>query len=482
MKRREFLKIAGGTIAAMAIGHVGNADERAVGEAAGDCPPLDFAWADRRWTDPLTGTEVVCLSPAEKLHFRNPYFRIPMFTRDGRYGVLWGYPEPRTRESALWCIDLASGATRVYPYRDGRRVSGLLGWATSYGSHLMHVLVRTENGLEIDRVNLDDGERRTIALSRPLSFIYDATASAGDRFIYTPVSHKVVPEGTGASERVALMGSEPGRNEMYRIDLESGEVDVIFETDRWWIGHPNPNPRDPNLLMCCQEGFMWTDRHPRPSDFDRVRLYHLDTGEFTLFPGLQLRSPAHEIWSANGKRIWTHGWPAGHHCISVTEVATKQTKTWIMPQGEGRTAHVHPAPNERFVVGDGTDFGKNSQAEIEELVKSQKVDDPWAWGGYGSDSPGEVIWKYELPQETFFTDEHAGWDGERMERAVREDPGRSARAVPLCQFRSMARLLKKPMRNESNAHVTPDSRWAVFQSASEDGLFEVWAARVPGTN
>ncbi len=444
------------------------------------CQPLDFAWAKRRWTDPLTGTEVICLSPEERLHFRNPYFRIPMFTRDGKYVVLWGYPESRTGESDIWSIDLRSGDTRVYSYGNGRQISWLASWATSWASHLMHVIVQTDNGLDVERVDLDGGSRRTISLSMPLHSIYYATASAGDCFIYSPVSHKVVPEGTGTSESIAMSGSEPGLNEMYRIDLDTGEVNLVFETDGWWMGHPNPNPRDPDLLMCCQEGFVWTDRYPRPADFERVRLYHLDTKEFTVFPGLQLRSPTHEIWSENGKRIWTHGWPSGHHCISVTEVATRQTTTYVMPNGAGRTAHVHPAPNEQFVIGDGQDFGKNNQADIDELVRTREVDDPWAWEGYGSDSPGEVIWKYELPKESFFTDAHCGISSEELARTIVENPEQSARAVPLCQFRSMARVLRKPMRNESNAQVTPDSRWAVFQSASEDGLYEVWAARVPG--
>jgi len=461
----------------MSMSVAGSAD---AGAPPRSCPPLDFTWAKRRWADPLTGMEVVCLSPPEKLHFRNPYFRLPMFTRDGKYAVLWAYPEPRTGESSIWSIDLRSGNTRVYSYGDGRRVSGLSAWATSYASHLMHVLVRTEGVVEVEQVDLDTGSRRRIPVSRHLSFIYDATASAGDRFIYTPISDKAVPEGTGTSEAIAMRGSEPGRNVMYRIDLRTGQVDRVFETDRWWIGHPNPNPQDPDLLMCCQEGFIWTDRYPRPADFERVRLYRLGRKEFTRFPGLQLRGPAHEIWSADGKRIWTHGWPSGHHCISVTDVATQRTTTHVMENGAGQTAHVHPAPNEQFVVGDGEDFGKNNQAEIDELVRSGKVDDPWAWGGYGSDSPGEVIWKYELPKESFFTDAHCGIASEDLARAIAENPQRSARAVPVCQFRSMARILKKPMRNESNAHVTPDSRWAVFQSASEAGLYEVWAARVPG--
>ena len=39
-------------------------------------------------------------------------------------------------------------------------------------------------------------------------------------------------------------------------------------------------------------------------------------------------------------------------------------------------------------------------------------------------------------------------------------------------------MVDHPIRLESNAAVTADSRWVVFQSCSEDGFHEVWAARV----
>ena len=45
--------------------------------------------------------------------------------------------------------------------------------------------------------------------------------------------------------------------------------------------------------------------------------------------------------------------------------------------------------------------------------------------------------------------------------------------------RSLVRTLQCGYRLESNAHVTPDSRWVIFQSSSQDDLFEVWAARIP---
>ena len=56
-------------------------------------PKLDFAWAESRWRDPLTGAEVVCLSPDRKRHFRNNYFRCNMFTGDGRLVEVQGTAE-----------------------------------------------------------------------------------------------------------------------------------------------------------------------------------------------------------------------------------------------------------------------------------------------------------------------------------------------------------------------------------------------------
>ncbi len=43
---------------------------------------LDFSWAHNRWEDPLTGTQVVRLSPEGDTHFRNTYFRVNMISAD----------------------------------------------------------------------------------------------------------------------------------------------------------------------------------------------------------------------------------------------------------------------------------------------------------------------------------------------------------------------------------------------------------------
>ena len=69
-------------------------------------PDLNFEWAERSWQDPLTGTQVVRLSPDRKMHFRNNYFYNNMMTFDGRYAVFMGFEEIRAGISAgprsLW--------------------------------------------------------------------------------------------------------------------------------------------------------------------------------------------------------------------------------------------------------------------------------------------------------------------------------------------------------------------------------------------
>jgi len=58
------------------------------------------------------------------------------------------------------------------------------------------------------------------------------------------------------------------------------------------------------------------------------------------------------------------------------------------------------------------------------------------------------------------------------------NPDHVVRTTPVCRFRSTPRLRMRAGRFETNVRVTRDSRWAVFQSVSEQGPYEVWAARV----
>ena len=436
--------------------------------------PIDLSWATKRWEDPLSGTEVVRLSPATDAHFRNTYFRVNSFTADGRYAVLMSQEEADRGPARLWRIDLRTGETdELGKYRS----LGLSSWAVSYRSHLLHVIDAADGRVEIDRIDLDTGEKRRIRPSPPLASISYAISSADDRHIYTHWCEKKRPAGMSQTEYIAMMGSEPGRNVMYRVDLESGATEAVFECDDWWIGHSNPNPADPDLFMCCQEGFIWTERYPRPADFQRVRVYDLKRGEWLDLSRRRIHV-AHEMWSADGRRIYGHSRYCGHHLFGLFNLDAGNWRNYVMPRGSGESIHVHRAPDESFLVGDGHNFGRNNEHEAVNLGRRGEGDNPFSYDGVGSDSPGEVIWKYELPQESIVTEGDDFDAEEELARAIKAHPEKAITVAPFCRFRSRMKMVDQPIRLESNAQVTPDSRWTVFQSCSEDGLHEVWAAHV----
>ena len=280
-------------------------------------------------------------------------------------------------------------------------------------------------------------------------------------------------------EYIAMMGSEPGHNIMVRIDLESGKTQAVFECDDWWMGHPNPNPADPELFMCCQEGFIWTERYPRPANFQRVRVYDLAESEWLDLSRRRIHV-AHEMWSADGRRIYGHSHYLGHHIFGVFDLDEGYWRTYAMKQGVGESVHVHRAPNEKFLVGDGCNFGRNNQHEAVNLGRRGDGDNPFSYDGVDSDSPGEVIWKYELPAESVVVQAEDFSSAADLEAAINAHPEKAIRVIPACTFRSRMKMVDHPIRLESNAQVTPDNRWVVFQSCSADGFHEVWAARLGG--
>ena len=58
---------------------------------------------------------------------------------------------------------------------------------------------------------------------------------------------------------------------MVRIDLITGAVESVFTASGWLIGHPNPNPADADLLMCCQEWY----GEDSDSEWGRAKVHEL---------------------------------------------------------------------------------------------------------------------------------------------------------------------------------------------------------------
>ena len=373
-------------------------------------------------------------------------------------------------------------ANQIWEYPSATNAEyGLADWAISRQSHLAHVIDAKDGLAYVIQIDLDTGIKRSIIPNKPLRKIVFADCSADDRFLFSYEAEKEwnFPNEISERDRIAILGSDPGKNYMYRIDLKNGNTEVLFESDDWWIGHSNPNPFDPNILMCCQEGFIFDEKFRRPLNFQRQRIYDMGKREWMDLRGSLRSRGTHEHWSNNGKRVYSHGGLFGCHAIYVNDLDSQKALKYIGPPGVGNSIHISVSPDESFIVGDGRPFSKSDIGLIKSLSKEPDPGLVFSWDGLlNSDSPSEVIWKYELPDETVWTELRDFQSEEDAYRMIAENPQNVIKITPLCRFRSRVRLTLDPIREEANAHITPDSRWAVFQSAGEEGLYEIWAARV----
>ena len=477
---------------------------------------LTFDWAEKSWQDPLTGTQVVRLSPDRKMHFRNNYFYNNHMTFDGRYAVFMGCEDLRdgieygTR--SLWARDMISGEVRdlgpvpavpesligYYQYRGGCLDS----FAAARYSHRVNVLDPSDlDAWTIIQVDIDTGERRRIVPSEPIRHPYFASFDASERFYYCArkENHELM-QTLGPNEFQILKNEDPGHQEMLRVDLESGQVSVAHENilgdgKRFNLEHANPHPVLPNLLLSGAHII----------DFDTGEwLDHVDDGVNARWHG-----QGYYHWALDGKRIYTKQLASPHvQCMSVIDLETGENRWFASPPHTGLAVHAHVAPNEEFLVGEGYDFDEHTfPSELREPLQ-KRLDqglEPRFAAHYLTGLPvlagtvppapisngGETIWKYVLPEESVLDDEKYWQDYDTMYRScfldpaaldadLLREPDKTIRTTPICKYRTMLRSPKMlGYRLEANADVTPDSRWVTFQSSSEDDYFEVWAARVP---
>jgi hypothetical protein len=452
--------------------------------------PICLDWADRRWRDPLTGTEVLRLSPPENSHFRNPYFRINMCTGDGEWMVISEFKEITDgREQGPVVLRAINLRTGEYRYLEGLPAKGST-WNYCVAMNTHRVLAVDNSNPErqaIVIIDIDTGEKRRIEPSRPIHAIYTPALSGDERYTYTPIvleKHHLQRE-MGYHSWFRMMTVEPGLQEMVRIDLETGEVQTLFEADTWYVGHPNPHPADTDLLMCCQT---WNTRELSNQwgsvrELERIRVYEISTGTWKPTWRTSSLPLAHEHWALKGHRIYSHKNVDGYHGINRIDLDAGTNEWFFSPDGYGLSHHVTISPNEGFLVGDGLNFDRTRVSpELRRRVEAFNTEDILAIrikDEINQPAGGETIWQYRLPKETLrdypLYAENPGLIGEELA----QHPEKTVIATPVCRFRSLQRGPMFGRRLESNAHVMPDNRWVVFQSSSEDGMFEVWAARIP---
>lgn len=445
-------------------------------------------WATETWADSLTGTTVRRLSPKMSSHFRGNYFRHRMVTADGQWVVFSEFARLEQGRDLgpkrLWARDLSTDELRdLGPIPDATPWGD---WAVAATGHDVVVLDPTDpDRVALLVIDIDSGERRRVQPSVDLPHIYEATTSADGRCVYTPWWRDAWPKRAelSADDWRAMVAARPGRQHMMRIDLTTGEAVSVFEADTWWIGHPNPSPVDLDVLMCCQEAYGTNARFGEPVEFERVRLFDLGTSTWMSTHRRDGVQGAHEHWSSSGRRIYGHGWAHGVHLVMRIDLDAGAYEWFATPPGSAESDHLHIAPDETFLVGDGRALDRSLadddlRRRLEELIDAGVVDSLFGAGPLDFPNGGEVIWRYDLPSSPTWPAGSVPADPAEFARAIADRSASLVQAAPVCRFRS---LLRGPMlghRLESNAHVTPDGSTVVFQSSGPDDRFEVWAAEL----
>ncbi|MBX3082740.1 MAG: PD40 domain-containing protein [Anaerolineae bacterium] len=128
------------------------------------------------------------------------------------------------------------------------------------------------------------------------------------------------------------------------ISTETGQAQVVFE-ERYWIGHANASPTQPDIATYCHEG-------PWEKVDQRIWGLNLRTGEsWKLRPTEVGEQVGHEYWLADGEHIGYHGRSADGQSFygSVRYDNTERIEATF----PGESMHFQ-SNDLRLIVGDGT--------------------------------------------------------------------------------------------------------------------------------
>ncbi|MFV1965197.1 MAG: oligogalacturonate lyase family protein [Pirellulaceae bacterium] len=133
------------------------------------------------------------------------------------------------------------------------------------------------------------------------------------------------------------------QSKILEVAVDTGESRVVFE-EKYWIGHVNTSPRQPNLLTFCHEGpWNLVDHRVWGLDVETGRVWKIrpTSGEETV---------GHEYWYSDGRRIGYHGRDAkGKPMIGRIRFDNEDRHETSL---SGRTGHIF-SHDERLIVGDG---------------------------------------------------------------------------------------------------------------------------------
>lgn len=245
--------------------------------------------------DPVSGARVTQLT-SYKGHSNHTYFTYPGWIDKGRKILISSDRENRRN---LYSVDLNSGEivqlTDLDP-AEGEPGNGVVNKVRNE--------VYFRRGKALLALDLESLAYRKI-FTTPDGYVGgNGDATADGRYVvvgvHADLSDRIMLDlGHGYVGFKELWEAHP-HSMIYKIDLDSGDTQVIYEEDSW-LGHFNASPSQPGIMTFCHEG---------PWHLVDNRIWGLDINSgkaWKIRPTESNEMVGHEYWMPDGIHIGYHG-------------------------------------------------------------------------------------------------------------------------------------------------------------------------------
>lgn len=299
----------------------------------------------KAFKDPVSGVEVRQLTDY-KGHSHHLYFTNPGWYAGGRK-LLFG--SDRENRTDLFSLDLTTGEITQLtdlepvppPYETGFLATCLDPEGTTaffwYGRSVvaLHLASRELRTLW----EMPDGFRRSML-----------NCTADGRFVCAAIFEDLsrrfrIDYGRGYVGFRETWEAQPS-SRIVKVATDGSGGETVRE-ERYWIGHVNTSPTQPNLLTFCHEG-------PWNLVDNRIWCLDLATGEaWKVRPREVEEAVGHEYWLDDGLHIGYHGpWPDGRKLLGRIKFDNSDRIETTTPH---ETGHTH-SNDFTLIVGDGRPF------------------------------------------------------------------------------------------------------------------------------
>ncbi len=291
--------------------------------------------------DRTSGVEVTQLTD-HRGHSHHFYFTNPGWYDGGRKLLIGSDRHDRTN---LFGVDLGNGAveqlTDLPPVPLPRELEFIRACKNPQRDEVLFWHDRS-----LMCLNIASRTTRVLLEIEPRWCVSMSNCSADGRYVYFGAwedqSHKFPVDLLRGYVGFSETWAEQPLSRVERVEIATGRHEVVFE-ERYWIGHINTSPTDPDLLTFCHEG-------PWNKVDNRIWGLRASTGQaWKLRPCGPDEVVGHEYWFADGQRIGYHGHSGGRPFLGRMRVDGSDAHETAFP---GQTGHIF-SHDQHLVVGDG---------------------------------------------------------------------------------------------------------------------------------